>query len=56
MDGIRTAVLADISQIEAIYDRILSQEERGEVSVGWIRARIQPTETSPRSSWDKMRS
>ena len=36
MDGIRTAVLADISQIEAIYDRILSQEERGEVSVGWI--------------------
>lgn len=42
MDGIRKAVLEDIPQVEAIYHRILTQEERGETTVGWIRG-VYPT-------------
>ena len=42
MDGVRQAVLGDIPQIEAIYDRILTREERGESFAGWIRG-VYPT-------------
>lgn len=43
MDDIRKAVREDIPQIAAIYDRILTEEEAGRASVGWIRG-IYPTE------------
>ena len=42
MNGIRKAVLEDIPRVAAIYDHILSQEERGEAAVGWIRG-VYPT-------------
>ena len=42
MNGVRKAVLEDIPQVAAIYDHILSQEERGEAAVGWIRG-VYPT-------------
>lgn len=43
MNKIRRAVLEDIPQVEAIYDRILTEEESGRTAVGWIRG-VYPTE------------
>ena len=40
---IRKATLADIPQITAIYDRILTEEECGRATIGWVRG-IYPTE------------
>ncbi len=39
---IRKAVLEDIDQVEAIYDRIHDAEEAGRVTIGWLRD-IYPT-------------
>ena len=49
MRNIRKAVLADIPQVAAIYDRILTQEERGETSIGWVRG-VYPTEQTARDA------
>lgn len=49
MEVIRKAVPADISQIVAIYNGILAQEERGESSVGWVRGAY-PTEQTARDA------
>ena len=43
MEGIRKAVLEDIPQVAAIYDHILTEEEGGRTTVGWIRG-FYPTE------------
>ena len=39
---IRKATSADIDSVERIYDEVLSAEEAGKISVGWIRG-IYPT-------------
>ncbi len=49
MDGIREAVQADIPQVAAIYDRILTEEEQGRAVVGWIRG-VYPTERTARDA------
>ena len=49
MDGIRKAVQADIPQVAAIYDRILTEEEQGRAVVGWIRG-VYPTERTARDA------
>lgn len=49
MEGIRKAVLEDIPHIAAIYDHILTQEEQGRASIGWIRG-VYPTEQTARAS------
>lgn len=43
MQNIRKAIMEDIPQITAIYDRILTEEEAGRAAVGWIRG-VYPTE------------
>ena len=40
---IRKGTLADIHQITAIYDRVLTGEESGRTTIGWIRG-VYPTE------------
>jgi len=40
---VRRATSADIPAVVAIYDRILTEEELGHASIGWIRG-IYPTE------------
>lgn len=40
---IRRGALADIPYIAAIYDRVLTEEENGQATIGWIRD-IYPTE------------
>lgn len=49
MDGIRKAVLEDIPQVAAIYDRILTEEEQGRVVIGWIRG-VYPTRQTARDA------
>lgn len=43
MQNIRKGTLADIPQIAAIYDRLLTQEECGKAVIGWMRG-VYPTE------------
>jgi len=43
MQVVRKAILEDISQVTAIYDRILSKEESGQAVIGWVRG-VYPTE------------
>lgn len=43
MEGIRKAVPADIPRVVAIYDHILTEEERGRAVIGWVRG-VYPTE------------
>lgn len=45
MTEIRKGTRADIPGITAIYDRILTEEESGRASVGWVRG-IYPTEAT----------
>lgn len=40
---IRRGTLADIPQIAAIYDRVLTEEEEGRAEIGWVRG-VYPTE------------
>ena len=40
---IRKAVLKDIPQVAAIYDRLLTQEEEGKAVIGWARG-VYPTQ------------
>ena len=42
MEQIRKAVPADIPQVAAIYDRILTEEENGLAVIGWVRG-VYPT-------------
>ena len=49
MTEIRRGTPADISGIAAIYDRILTEEEAGRASVGWVRG-VYPTEASAREA------
>ena len=37
MTHIRKAIQADIPAVTAIYDHILTEEETGRATVGWIR-------------------
>ena len=46
---IRKAAAADIPKIAAIYDRILTEEENGRATTGWIRA-VYPTEQTARDA------
>ena len=48
MPTIRKGTAADLPQIAAIYNRIHTQEEAGQVSIGWIRG-VYPTEDTARS-------
>ena len=43
--GIRRGTREDIPAVAAIYDRILTEEEQGRASVGWIRG-VYPTEAT----------
>lgn len=43
MRNIRKAVPADIPQVAAIYDRLLTEEENGRAVIGWARG-IYPTQ------------
>lgn len=45
MEEIRRGTRADIPGIAAIYDRILTEEEAGRSSVGWVRG-VYPTEST----------
>lgn len=45
MTQIRRGTPADIPGIAAIYDRILTEEEAGRASVGWVRG-VYPTEAT----------
>lgn len=45
MAEIRKGTRADIPGIAAIYDRILTEEEAGRASVGWVRG-VYPTEAT----------
>ena len=45
MRAIRRGTREDISEITAIYDRILAEEEAGRASVGWLRG-VYPTEAT----------
>ena len=49
MTEIRRGTPADIPGIAAIYDRILTEEEAGRASVGWVRG-VYPTEASAREA------
>lgn len=49
MPTIRKGNAADLPQIAAIYNRIHTQEEAGQVSIGWIRG-VYPTEDTARST------
>lgn len=40
--NIRKATKADLAAIEGIYDRILTEEERGRAKIGWVRG-VYPT-------------
>lgn len=40
---IRNGTLADIPQVVSIYDRVLTEEESGRTTIGWIRG-VYPTE------------
>lgn len=46
---IRKGKINDISSVVKIFDKILSKEERGEITVGWVRG-IYPTEQTALSS------
>ena len=46
MMQIRKAGIQDIDAIEGIYDRILSAEEAGEVTIGWVRGVYPVRETA----------
>ncbi len=47
--NIRKSCKADIGQIEKIYDRILSEEEAGTATIGWVRG-IYPTRNTAEES------
>lgn len=49
---IRKAAEADIAAIVRIYDAILTNEEAGDVNIGWIRG-VYPTEETAREALDK---
>lgn len=49
MRQIRKGAPGDIPAITAIYDRILTEEEQGRASVGWVRG-VYPTEASAREA------
>ena len=46
---IRKALAADIPAIAGIYDRILTKEEAGQATIGWIRG-VYPTENFARTA------
>ncbi len=49
---IRNGTPADIPQIAAIYDRVLTEEEQGRAVIGWVRG-VYPTE---RTALDSLRA
>ena len=49
---IRKATARDIAAVAAIYDAILTKEEQGPVTVGWLRG-VYPTEQTARESLDR---
>lgn len=49
---IRKGRETDISQVAAIYDRILTEEEEGRASIGWVRG-VYPTEDTAREALDR---
>ena len=42
----------DLPQVAAIYDHILTEEEAGRSTVGWVRG-VYPTEATAREAMDK---
>lgn len=48
MINIRKSREPDIDQIERIYDRILDEEEAGNVMIGWVRG-VYPTRNTAES-------
>ena len=44
---IRKATARDVAAVAAIYDAILTKEEQGPVTVGWLRG-VYPTEQTAR--------
>lgn len=48
---VRKGTLADIPQVAAIYDRVLSEEENGRITTGWIRG-VYPTERTALDALD----
>ena len=49
---IRKATARDIAAVAAIYDAILTKEEQGPVTVGWLRG-VYPTEQTARESLER---
>ena len=49
MREIRRGTLGDIPGVAAIYDRVLTEEEAGRASVGWVRG-VYPTEATAREA------
>lgn len=49
MEQIRKGTPADIPAVAAIYDRILTEEEKGRTAIGWVRG-IYPTEETARQA------
>ena len=50
MQEIRKGTREDIAKIQKIYDHILSEEENGNASTGWIRG-VYPTEETALAAW-----
>ena len=48
---IRKAAEKDIASVNAIYDEIHDKEEKGEMTVGWIRG-VYPTEETARKAYE----
>ena len=51
MPMIRKGTAADIPQIAAIYEHIHTQEEAGQVTIGWVRG-VYPTRATAQSALD----
>ncbi len=49
MMTIRKSIVTDIDQIEKIYDRILTEEESGNATIGWVRG-IYPVRSTAEGS------
>lgn len=49
---IRKGRETDIAQVAAIYDRILTEEEEGRASIGWVRG-VYPTEDTAREALER---